>query len=124
MVIDFNNRRSVIVNARNGDKGTKNTSDEFYGWTSDTVEDSAERYSDVEPLLILIGYILMILYCGLTFLYFNWVNSHVSVGLVSDKYLLIYVCLLRLGVTIGGLVAGGTCFCSSSGVNSQLAVEF
>lgn len=62
----------------------KSTSDQIYGWTSETIDNIAEEYSGVSPALIIVGYILMILYCGIAFLYFDWVNSHVSVGLVSD----------------------------------------
>ena len=60
------------------------TNDEVYGWTSDTVDDVAEEYSGVSPFLIIVGYFLMILYCGITFMYFDWVRSHVSVGLVRS----------------------------------------
>ena len=71
------------------------TSDEVYGWTSDTVDDIAEEYSGVSPILIIVGYFLMILYCGITFMYFDWVRSHVSVGLVrsdvTHSYLLVYM---------------------------------
>ena len=62
------------------------TNDEIYGWTSDSVDDITEEYSGVEPALIIIGYILMIIYCGITFLYFDWVRSHVSVGLVRKTF--------------------------------------
>ena len=74
----------------------KLTNDEIYGWTSDTIDNVADEYSGIQPGLIIIGYILMIGYCGLTFMYFNWVNSHVSVGLVSGASY-IYNCL-RLDV--------------------------
>ena len=68
-----------------GVKTRKMTNDKIYGWTSDIVDDVTEEYSGVEPVLIIVGYILniMVIYCGLTFLYFDWVRSHVSVGLVS-----------------------------------------
>ena len=93
----------------------KRTSDEIYGWTSDTVENVADEYSGIQPILIIIGYIMMIAYCGLTFLYFNWVNSHVSVGLVSDKISSCTSTCLQLDIshTIGGFITGGTCFCCS-----------
>ena len=80
-MIDFNEGREVSIGS--GIKTRKMTNDEIYGWTSDTVDDVTEEYSGVQPVLIIVGYILMIIYCGLTFLYFDWVRSHVSVGLVS-----------------------------------------
>ena len=86
-MIDFNEGREVSVSS--GRKTRKMTNDEIYGWTSDTVDDVTEEYSGVEPVLIIVGYILMIIYCGLTFLYFDWVRSHVSVGLVSGNLIII-----------------------------------
>lgn len=97
MVITFNSGRNVLVDGRTGRMSAKITNDEIYGWTSDTIDSVADEYSGVQPILIIIGYILMILYCGLTFLYFNWVNSHVSVGLVSGASYILYICS-RLGV--------------------------
>ena len=91
LVIDFNGGRDVLIDARKDEMSSKLTNDEVYGWTSDTVEDVSEEYSGVEPALIIVGYCLMVLYCALTFLYFNWIYSHVSVGLVSYRYLLIYM---------------------------------
>ena len=86
LVIDFNNGHEIDVGYSRTFR--KMTSDEIYGWTSDTVDDVAEEYSGVQPVLILVGYILMILYCGATFLYFDWVRSHVSVGLVSSNFIM------------------------------------
>ena len=86
LVIDFNSGREVNVGYSMN--FTKVSNDELYGWTSDTVDDIAEEYSGVEPALILVGYILMILYCGVTFMYFDWVRSHVSVGLVSGNLII------------------------------------
>ena len=80
LVIDFNNGHEIDVGYSRTFQ--KMTNDEIYGWTSDSVANLTEEYSGVEPALIIIGYILMILYCGITFLYFDWVKSHVSVGLV------------------------------------------
>jgi len=62
---------------------TKVSNDQIYGWTSETLDDLSEEFADASIHLIIIGYILMIIYCGIAFLYFDWVNSHVSVGLVS-----------------------------------------
>ena len=63
---------------------TKVSNDQIYGWTSEKVDELAEEYSGATVYLIIIGYILMIIYCGIAFLYFDWVNSHASVGLVSS----------------------------------------
>ena len=89
LVIDFNNGQEIDVGYRRTFRKISN--DEIYGWTSDTVDDVAEEYSGVEPVLILVGYILMILYCGATFLYFDWVRSHVSVGLVSSNFIMSHI---------------------------------
>ena len=83
-MIDFNNGHEIDVGYRRTFR--KMTNDEIYGWTSDSVDDITEEYSGVEPALIIIGYILMIFYCGITFLYFDWVRSHVSVGLVRETF--------------------------------------
>ena len=88
-MIDFNNGQEIDVGYRRTFRKISN--DEIYGWTSDTVDDVAEEYSGVEPVLILVGYILMILYCGATFLYFDWVRSHVSVGLVSSNFIMSHI---------------------------------
>ena len=89
MVISYNNGDEVYVGS--GKTWRKSTNDQFFGWSSDTIDDIAEKYSDLSPALVIIGYILMIVYCGITFLYFDWVNSHVSVGLVSN---LLHKCCL------------------------------
>ena len=65
---------------------TKVSRDEIYAFTSETLDDLSEEYADASIHLIIIGYILMIIYCGIAFLYFDWVNSHVSVGLVSVSH--------------------------------------
>ena len=89
LVIDFNNGHEIDVGYSRTFR--KMTNDEIYGWTSDSIANLTEEYSGVEPALIIIGYILMILYCGITFLYFDWVRSHVSVGLVRKGVLLSYI---------------------------------
>ena len=91
MVIDFNNGYEIDVGYSRAFR--KMTNDELYGWTSDSVDDVTEEYSGVEPALIIIGYILMILYCGITFLYFDWVRSHVSVGLVRRHFIIMHMLL-------------------------------
>jgi len=88
LVIHYNNRKEVNVGP--GETYTKSTNDEIYGLTSETLDNLAEDFSGLNPALILIGYFLMIVYCGLAFVYFDWVNSHVSVGLVSSL-ILIYI---------------------------------
>ena len=91
MVISFNDRKTILVDGRTGRMGAKISNDEIYGWSSDTLENIVEEVSRAQPTLIIVGYILMILYCGLTFMSFDWVNSHISVGLVSDASC-IYIC--------------------------------
>ena len=65
---------------------TKISNDQIYGWTSEKLDELSEEYAGATAYLIIIGYILMIIYCGIAFLYFDWVNSHVSVGLVSLSF--------------------------------------
>ena len=91
MVINFNGGQDVLIDARKGEMSSKLTNDEVYGWTSDTVENLSEEHSGVLPALIIIGYCLMTLYCAITFLNFNWIHSHVSVGLVSDMQVSSYL---------------------------------
>ena len=90
-MIAFNNGHEIThgVDDYNRYTARKMTNDEIYGWTSDTVDDVTEEYSGVQPVLIIVGYILMTLYCAVTFLYFDWVRSHVSVGLVSSNSIII-----------------------------------
>ena len=91
MVINFNGGQDVLTDARKGEMSSKLTNDEVYGWTSDTVENLSEEYSGVLPVLIIVGYCLMVLYCAITFLNFNWIHSHVSVGLVSHMQVSSYL---------------------------------
>jgi len=84
MVTRFNEGGEVDLGLRG--LHTKVSNDQIYGWTSETLDNLTEEYSEATVHLIIIGYILMIIYCGTAFLYFDWVNSHASVGLVSTSY--------------------------------------
>ena len=82
LVLRFN--RGETVTDSHGKDYRKATNDDIYGWTSDTIDDLTDDLSQANIVLIFIGYVLMIIYSGIAFLQFDWVHSHVSVGLVSS----------------------------------------
>jgi len=84
LVTGFNEGREVNAGSRG--LRTKVSRDQFYAFTSERFDDLSEEFAEASIHLIIIGYILMIIYCGIAFLYFDWVNSHASVGLVSTPF--------------------------------------
>jgi len=81
MVTKFNGGGEVETGSRG--IRTKVSRDQIYAFTSERFDNLSEEFAEASVHLIIIGYILMIIYCGIAFFYFDWVNSHASVGLVS-----------------------------------------
>jgi len=83
-----------------------------YGATSVSLQNLVDDVSVIVPALVIIGYILMILYCGLAFFKFDLIQSRSGAGLVGgvlysfaiiskldrwEYFLLCWVQLLPLG---------------------------
>jgi len=62
------------------------TNEEIYVWTSDSASRVVEIFSDINPLLVLVGYLLMLVYCAFAFSRLHPVKSRANVGLVSSLY--------------------------------------
>ena len=57
----------------------------MYGFSSITLSGLVEDISDVVPAFIIIGYVLMIVYCGAAFFKCDLLQSRGGAGLVSDQ---------------------------------------
>jgi len=60
------------------------TNEDIYVWTSDSASRVVEIFSDINPLLVVIGYLLMLVYCAFAFSRLHPVKSRANVGLVSS----------------------------------------
>lgn len=61
------------------------TNDTFHGWSSNSATEVVETFSETNPLLIVLGYVLMLVYCALAFSRFDWVRSHAGAGMVRGR---------------------------------------
>ena len=86
-MVDYDQGRVVPCSERT-------SRDKMYGYSSITIQGFVDDISVVVPALLIIGYLLMILYCGTAFFKCDFMQSRCRVGLVrdhvSDKYVLIF----------------------------------
>jgi len=68
-------------------RSNRTSQDRMYAFTSITILGIIEGLSVVVPALIIVGYVLMITYCGTAFFKCDLLQSRSGVGLVSDKFL-------------------------------------
>ena len=66
-------------------RANRTSRDRMYGFSSITISDIIEDLSIIVPALIIVGYILMIIYCGTAFFKCDLLQSRSGAGLVSDR---------------------------------------
>ena len=69
-----------VVNNYKGD-----TDDTFHGWSSNSATEVVETFSETNPVLIVLGYVLMLVYCAFAFSRLDWVRSHAGAGMVRRR---------------------------------------
>ena len=69
-----------MINHYNGD-----TNDTYHGWSSNSATEVVKAFSETNPVLIVLGYVLMLVYCAFAFSRFDWVRSHAGAGMVRGK---------------------------------------
>lgn len=60
----------------------RDTNDTFHGWSSNSATEVVETFSETNPVLIVLGYLLMLAYCAFAFSRLDWVRSHAGAGMV------------------------------------------
>jgi len=60
------------------------TNEDIYVWTSDSASRVVEIFSNINPMLVVAGYLLMLVYCAFAFSRLHPVKSRANVGLVRS----------------------------------------
>ena len=75
-----------MINRYNAEKKKgRGTTDTFHGWSSNSATEVVENFSETNPVLIVLGYLLMLAYCAFAFSRLDWVRSHAGAGMVRGR---------------------------------------